>query len=168
MSRVSGVIIGLLLFGLLMHAAYSDARPILIVGDSLSAGYGMAREASWPSLLADRVEREGYRHSVVNASISGETTAGGVRRIGGLLETHKPAIVVVALGANDGLRGIDINVTRQNLSRIITAIETAGATPILPKVRIPPNYGPLYTGAFESVFDETRRGRSYDCCSLPP
>ncbi len=127
---------------------------VVILGDSLSAGYGIARDASWPTLLQTRLREEGYPYSVVNASISGETTSGGARRIAALLDRHQPHAVVVALGANDGLRGLDIAATRRNLSSIIRQAKDAQARVVLLKVRIPPNYGPQYTRAFEGMFDE--------------
>ena len=136
-------------------------RAILILGDSLSAGYGIALKDSWPALLDAKLQAEGYPYRVVNASISGETTAGGARRIGALLTEHQPAVVVVALGANDGLRAIDPAGTRQNLTSTIAAAEQAGARVVLSQVRVPPNYGPQYTAAFEAVYGElaTANGR---------
>ena len=141
----------------------AGTRAILILGDSLSAGYGIALQDSWPALLDAKLHREGYPYRVVNASISGETSAGGVRRIDALLDEHRPAVVVLALGANDGLRGIDPAVTRRNLTAIIAAAEQAGAIVMLLQARIPPNYGPQYTDAFEALFAElaVRPGRVY-------
>lgn len=129
-------------------------QPLLVLGDSLSAGYGISREASWPHLLEARLETEGYRHSVVNASISGETTAGGARRLPALLEKHAPAVVLIALGANDGLRGIDPAETRRQVSRMVDLAQAAAARVVLVKVRVPPNYGPRYAERFEQVFDD--------------
>ena len=129
-------------------------KPLLVLGDSLSAGYGIALADAWPSLLEARLTHEGYPHRVVNASISGETTAGGARRIAALLAEHKPAIVVVALGANDGLRGLMPAEVRKNLQTIIAAVITAHAVPVLLQVRVPPNYGPQYTASFEAVYGE--------------
>jgi acyl-CoA thioesterase I len=144
----------LLLAGSLAAPQALAEEPVLILGDSLSAGYGISRDASWPSLLAARLEQEGYRQSVVNASISGETTAGGSRRIAPLIKEHAPAVVVIALGANDGLRGVDVTETRRNLLAMIRVAQAAGVAVVLVKVRIPPNYGPRYTEAFEDMFDE--------------
>ena len=135
-------------------AQVAATHAILILGDSLSAGYGIALEDSWPALLDKKLQAEGYPYRVVNASISGETTAGGARRIADLLHEHQPAAVVIALGANDGLRGIDPAVTRDNLSRIIAAAEQAGARVVLAQVRVPPNYGPQYVTAFEAIYSE--------------
>ena len=146
-----------LLLGMLVSywCAAADAgagKPILILGDSLSAGYGIALEQSWPALLEQRLRREGYPYRVVNASVSGETTAGGARRIAALLAEHAPAVVVIALGANDGLRGLDPAVVKQNLTTIVAAAAQTGALALLLQVRIPPNYGPQYTEKFEAVF----------------
>lgn len=138
----------------LQAKAAAAPRALLILGDSLSAGYGIDVSASWPALLSARLVSEGYPYRVVNASISGETTAGGARRIGALLEAHHPAVVVVALGANDGLRGIDPQVTRGNLEQILGAIAAADAVAVLVQVRVPPNYGPQYTSAFEGLYPE--------------
>lgn len=132
--------------------------PVLIVGDSLSAGYGIEAAAAWPRLLAERLSEEGYRQSVVNASISGETSSGGARRLPGLLREHRPAVVVVALGSNDGLRGMDVAETRRKLTAMVTAARGAGACVVLVRMRIPPNYGPRYTAAFEGVFDDVAQG----------
>lgn len=137
-----------------LAAAAGGTGPVLVLGDSLSAGYGISRAASWPSLLEQRLAAEGYRHSVVNASISGETTSGGARRIAALLDAHAPTLVIIALGANDGLRGIDVSETRRHLETIIRLVTAAGADAVLTKVRIPPNYGPRYTAAFEGMYDE--------------
>jgi acyl-CoA thioesterase I len=135
------------------RAAWAGAeRSLLILGDSLSAGYGIALADAWPSLLGARLAQEGYPYHVVNASISGETTAGGARRIAALLAEHKPAIVVVALGANDGLRGFQPAEVRKNLQTIIAAVRRIDAVPVLLRVRIPPNYGPQYTASFEAVY----------------
>ena len=137
------------------HAADKGAQPsILILGDSLSAGYGIALQDAWPSLLATRLVQEGYPHRVVNASISGETTAGGAHRLPALLTEHQPAVVVVALGANDGLRGLKAAEVRTNLEAMISATLASNAVPLLLQVRVPPNYGPQYTASFEAVYGE--------------
>lgn len=137
-----------------MMSSASLAAPILVWGDSLSAGYGIEQSASWPSLLAQRLSREGYRQEVVNASISGETTAGGVARLPEALARYKPAIVVIELGANDGLRGQPLNLMQQNLDRMITAAKAAGAKVLLLGMRLPPNFGPSYTQKFQNSFSE--------------
>ena len=135
------------------HAA--DVPTILVFGDSLSAGYGIEVDQSWTALLQSRLREQGYEHRVVNASISGETTEGGAERIGPALENFAPALLVLELGGNDGLRGFPPQRTRENLEKIITASRAAGADVVLLGIRIPSNYGPRYTRAFEGVFRET-------------
>jgi len=135
------------------HAA--DVPTVLIFGDSLSAGYGIEADQSWATLLQSRLREQGYEHRVVNASISGETTEGGAERIGPALENFAPELLILELGGNDGLRGFPPQRTRENLEKIITASRAAGAEVVLLGIRIPSNYGPRYTQAFESVFRET-------------
>jgi acyl-CoA thioesterase I len=131
------------------------AQPVvLIVGDSLSAGYGLAIHENWPSLLQDRLAASGYPHRVVNASISGDTTSGGLARLPGALERNSPSVVLIGLGGNDGLRAIPIAEIRRNLSRMIQLSESAGAQVLLAGVHIPPNYGPAYTQAFHNIYHE--------------
>lgn len=132
----------------------ASAASILVFGDSLSAGYGLARQESWPHLLAERLRRDHPHYTVVNASISGETTQGGLRRIDEALQRHRPAIVVLALGANDGLRGSSLTAMRANLKRMIEASRKSGAAVLLVGMRIPPNYGPDYTKKFAGTFSE--------------
>lgn len=135
------------------HAA--DVPTVLILGDSLSAGYGIDVDQSWAALLQARLREQGYEHRVVNASISGETTEGGAERIGPALENFAPAVVVLELGGNDGLRGFPPQRTRENLEKIIAASRASGAEVALLGIRIPSNYGPRYTQAFENAFRET-------------
>ena len=131
------------------------AQPVvLIVGDSLSAGYGLAIHENWPSLLQTRLAATSYPHRVVNASISGDTTSGGLARLPRALERHAPSIVLIGLGGNDGLRAIPIPEFRRNLARMIQLSQQAGATVLLAGVHIPPNYGPEYTQAFHAVYHE--------------
>lgn len=129
--------------------AAPEERTILVMGDSLSAGYGMAARDSWVSLLGQRLatEKPGWR--VVNASISGETTAGGSARIVGEVLRHQPDVVVIALGANDGLRGLPLREARRNLARMIGASQHVGAKVLLVGMRMPPNLGADYTAGFE-------------------
>ena len=154
MLRPAAIFAAIFVVVVIWSRAAAEESVLLIVGDSLSAGYGIDVKRSWPHLLQARLQERGYRQTVVNASISGETTAGGVRRIGALLDEHKPAWVVIALGANDGLRGFDITQTRQNLETMIGSVVEAGASPALVQVRIPPNYGPRYTQSFEAMFEQ--------------
>lgn len=127
-------------------------RTVLVFGDSLSAGYGMAAKQGWVALLGERLaaRKPGWR--VVNASVSGETTAGGASRIGKVLERTRPDVVVIELGANDGLRGLPLLQTRSNLAKMVRAAEAAGADVLLVGMRMPPNLGRAYTEGFEAGF----------------
>ncbi|MBW8078646.1 MAG: arylesterase [Gallionella sp.] len=141
------------LFGLFASPDTAHAeKNILVFGDSLSAGYGIARDASWVSLLQQELRRDHSQFEVVNASISGETTAGGVRRIAPSLDEHHPAIVIIELGANDGLRGYSLSEMRNNLSRIIEQTQHAKAKVLLVGMRLPPNYGKAYVQEFQDTF----------------
>ena len=125
-----------------------------MVGDSLSAAYGLARSQGWVALLAERLKRERLDYNVVNASISGDTTAGGRARIGELLAKHHPAVVILELGGNDGLRGLPIAQLKANLGTMIERSKKAGARVLVVGMRMPPNYGPDYTQAFENAYAE--------------
>jgi acyl-CoA thioesterase I len=128
-------------------------RVIVALGDSLTAGLGLGRDDAYPALLQARLSREGYDYRVVNAGVSGDTTAGGRRRIDGVLRLA-PEVVIVALGANDGLRGLPPASMRDNLRAIVVRARDAGARVLLVGMRVPPNYGPQYTRAFATVFAE--------------
>jgi acyl-CoA thioesterase-1 len=143
----------LLLLGV---AAASNASPptIMVFGDSLSAGYGVDVDQSWAALLQSRLVAQGYEHRVVNASISGETTEGGVSRIASTLEKFSPDLVILELGGNDGLRGFPTVRMKENLSMIIETSRASGASVVLLGIRIPSNYGQRYTRAFENVYRE--------------
>jgi acyl-CoA thioesterase I len=147
----------LLLLVLTAVAPAHAARTILVFGDSLSAGYGLPTGSGWASLLEHRLKRDKFDYAVVNASISGETTLGGRNRIASTLAEHQPAVVIVQLGANDGLRGNSIKETRHNLIAIVEASRNAGAKVLLVGIRIPPNYGQVYTRRFEALFAEVAR-----------
>lgn len=134
--------------------AATAAPAVLVLGDSLSAEYGIARGTGWVSLLQDRLHKERLDYSVVNASISGETTSGGKTRLPDLLARHKPAVVVVELGANDALRGLSLQSTETNLRGMLTAARQAGAGVVLVGMRIPPNYGPDYTERFFALYSK--------------
>lgn len=129
-------------------------RTVLVMGDSLSAAYGLSAAQGWVALTADRVNKTQPGWRVVNASISGETTAGGASRIAAELQRHKPAVVVIELGANDGLRGLSLTQTRANLDKMIRAAQQSKAKVLLIGMRIPPNYGPDYTRGFEANYSE--------------
>ena len=138
--------------GALATSAHAE-RTILVFGDSLSAGYGIRQDAAWPVLLGERLNREARNYTVVNASISGETTAGGHARLKSVLIKYKPAILVLALGANDGLRGLPISEMRRNLSAMVNLAKRRGVRVLLVGMRLPPNYGP-YADAFQAAFRE--------------
>jgi acyl-CoA thioesterase-1 len=128
------------------------AGKILIWGDSLSAGYGLRPQEAWPVLLGQKIGAAKLPYEVVNGSISGETTAGGLSRLPAALQTHKPTIVIIELGANDGLRGLPVKAMSTNLQGMIDASRQAGAKILLVGMRMPPNYGPSYTSAFEGTY----------------
>ncbi|MBF0446976.1 MAG: arylesterase [Magnetococcales bacterium] len=126
-------------------------RVILCYGDSLTAGYGVSSEASYPALLQKRLHEKGFTHRVVNAGVSGDTTAGALNRLSWSLKAN-PTIAIVTLGANDGLRGLDLDAMTDNLDQIILRLENAGVQVILSGMKIPPNYGQEYTSAFAQVY----------------
>ena len=130
----------------------ANQNTVLVLGDSLSSAYGVPSETAWVELLRDRIESQDLDWTVVNASISGETTDGGLRRLPGLLEAHDPTIVVIELGGNDGLRGFPPNVIESNLANMIEQVRDTGATPLLVGMQIPPNYGQRYTTMFADIF----------------
>ncbi|HUY84226.1 MAG TPA: arylesterase [Steroidobacteraceae bacterium] len=139
----------------LLVAATASAQPtrtILVFGDSISAGYGLPVGKGWVALLRAKLEREGYGYRVVNASVSGETTAGGLDRLPRALALHRPRILILELGGNDGLRALPVAPMRANLERMVRLARAAGATVLLLGMRIPPNYGPEYAGAFQRAF----------------
>jgi acyl-CoA thioesterase-1 len=131
----------------------ADDQPIiLILGDSLSAGYGMDREQSWVHLLDLRLEQHGHDYRILNSSISGDTTQGGLARLPRLLEQYQPKIVIIELGGNDGLRGINPGVTRGNLESMVQQSQAVNATVLLAGIKLPPNYGAAYLEQFESIY----------------
>jgi acyl-CoA thioesterase-1 len=136
----------------LTHAQAAADPLVLVVGDSLSAEYGLKRGTGWVALLDERLKREKVRVRVVNASISGDTTSGGRSRIAALLTQHKPAIVVLELGGNDALRGLPLNMTRDNLATMARLSREAGARVLLLGMEMPPNYGARYGQEFREVF----------------
>jgi len=136
-------------------SAQAEAPVILVFGDSISAGYGLAHvEQGWVELLKTRLNAQGYGYQVVNASVSGETTAGGLARLPRALELHHPKIVVLELGGNDGLRALPIAQMRSNLTQMVDLASAAGAKVLLLGMRMPPNYGPQYTEQFSMVFSD--------------
>jgi acyl-CoA thioesterase-1 len=143
---------GLALPGLVQAAAAPG--PILVLGDSLSAGYGVKLDATWVALLQTRLSSQGYGYRVVNASVSGETTGGARARLPRALELHKPSIVVLELGGNDGLRGLPVKQVRGNFESMIEQVRTAGAQVVLVGMRMPPNYGAEYADSFHALYGE--------------
>lgn len=146
-----------MILALALAPAAASARTILVFGDSLSAGYGLAQAQSWPTLLEKRLRDEGFDYKVANASISGETTTGGANRIEGALKAHHPEIVVLELGANDGLRGQSIDVMKRNLEAMIEASRRVKADVLLVGMRLPPNYGMAYTEKFQQLYSDLAR-----------
>ena len=147
---------GLVLAGA-VPALAADPEPVLVaLGDSLTAGLGVPPEEAWPALVQARLRQEGYAFRVVNAGVSGDTTAGGLRRVDWVLRS-RPAVVVVALGANDGLRGQPVAAMRANLTAIVERLRAAGARVLLAGMEVPSNYGAEYTRAFRGVFPAVAR-----------
>jgi acyl-CoA thioesterase-1 len=144
-----------LLFALATPALAQQPLPVILVfGDSLSAGHGIHVEQGWVSLLARKISQLGYGYSVINASVSGETTAGGLDRLPHALELQRPRILILELGSNDGLRSLPLGGTRDNLDRMIGLARARGAEVLLLGMRMPPNYGERYTTAFQNMYTE--------------
>jgi len=144
----------LLLSGSLLASAGASPT-ILVFGDSLSAAYGIPRESGWVSLL----QRQLPQHRVVNASVSGETTAGGLTRLPNILAAHRPHLTIIELGANDGLRGLPLRQTARNLEAMIDLAKQQGSAVLLVGMRLPPNYGPAYTYQFQALYTEVAQAR---------
>ncbi len=147
----------ILLLSLLVLPLTAHARIILIVGDSLSAAYGIPVEHGWVSLLQQRLDNEAYPYRIVNASISGDTTANARARLSRALASHGPAVVLLEVGGNDGLRGLSLDEMKSNLADMITSARDSGARVLLIGVQLPPNYGPRYTQRFQAVYHELAR-----------
>lgn len=160
-AQTTRAIIALLLACMTHFAApaYSAPKPILVLGDSLSAEYGLPRGSGWISLLGNRLRNEKFDVLLINASISGETTAGGKARLPALLQQHQPAIVILELGGNDGLRGLSLAATQANLREMIKLVNKAGAEVLLIGMKVPPNYGPDYSKRFVSLFQTLGKER---------
>jgi acyl-CoA thioesterase-1 len=161
MSRAIGILLLVLVWLTLLAGALPAAtRPqpvILVYGDSISAGYGLAVERGWVNLLADRLREQGYGFRVVNASVSGETTTGGLARLPRALSTHRPQIVIIELGGNDGLRGLPLATTRSNLEALIRLASGGRRQVLLLGMRMPPNYGERYTSGFAAAYQDLAR-----------
>lgn len=138
------------------------ASRVLVLGDSLSAEYGLQRGSGWVALLERRLSQSGWRGNVINASVSGETTAGGKTRLPGLLSRHQPDVVIIELGGNDALRGLSLANTESNLRAMIRASRDSGARVLVLGMQMPPNYGAAYSKAFEAVFERSAREEKVD------
>ena len=134
----------------------TDAPVIVALGDSLTAGFGVAPDEAFPARLEERLRREGYACRVVNAGVSGDTSAGGLRRVDWVLRT-KPDVVIVALGANDGLRGLSVSSLRDNLEAIVRRVQASGARVLMAGMRMPPNYGAAFTEEFAAAYRDVAR-----------
>ena len=142
------------------HAEPPPAKPvILVLGDSLSAGYGLDAQTGWVALLQRRLDSEAYDYRVVNASVSGDTTSGGLARLPPALDRHKPAIVLIELGGNDGLRALPLKAMHDNLARLVDLSLAAKAQVLLFEMRIPPNYGAVYSEGFTRTFGQVAAER---------
>lgn len=153
-SRLLVSLACVLFLGLSTPLAAQDEPVILVVGDSLSAAYNMDLDASWPRLLERRLRDQGDAYTVVNASITGDTTQGGLTRLPRLLDRHAPEWVIIELGGNDGLRGLSLDVTRSNLEAMVQRSQAAGARVLLTGIMLPPNYGQSYTEQFQALYAE--------------
>ena len=150
----NGLKIILILFLFFSYSITADTKKLLILGDSISAGYGLKESENWVQLLEHSLNLSGIELKIINSSISGDTTTGGLSRIESDLREHNPNYVLVELGGNDALRGYPIEKIKTNLLKIIDASTAAGANPIIMQIRIPPNYGKNYVTAFESIYSE--------------
>jgi acyl-CoA thioesterase I len=159
MSRVIVILLAWAALATPLRAATGDAPVILVYGDSISAGYGIRVEHGWVSLLAQKISAEGYGFRVVNASVSGETTAGGLARLPRALSVQRPRILVLELGGNDGLRGLPLDGTRANLEQMIKLAQSQGVAVLLIGMRVPPNYGPRYTAQFQALYQDLAQSR---------
>ena len=149
-----GLKIILILFLTFSYSIIAESKKLLILGDSISAGSGLKESENWVQLLENSLRKSGKELQIINSSISGDTTIGGLSRIESDLEEHKPNYVLIELGGNDALRGYPINKIKSNLLKIVEASLLAKANPIIMQIRIPPNYGKNYVAAFESIYSE--------------
>jgi len=156
----------LLLVGLIPYTAPASEPPVLLIlGDSLSAGFGMDRDQSWVHLLELRLKQNDYSYRILNSSISGDTTQGGLARLPRLMERYHPQIVIIELGGNDGLRGINPDVSRENIAEMIRLSQQGGAQVLLTGIKLPPNYGVAYLEQFESIYADL--AREYNTLLVP-
>lgn len=157
--------LSLLIQGVLHPLAFANARTLLVVGDSLSAEYGLPRGSGWVALLEQQLGRDKSLWRVVNASISGDTTAGGRARLSLLLKQHQPSVVIIELGGNDALRGFPLSMTDDNLQAMIQACQALGAKVLLLGMQVPPNYGADYAAEFSKLF--TRLAKKHKTAVVP-
>ena len=155
-----GLKIILILFLTFSYSIIAESKKLLILGDSISAGYGLKESENWVQLLENSLRKSGQELQIINSSISGDTTIGGLSRIESDLEEHKPNYVLIELGGNDALRGYPINKIKSNLLKIIDTSLQAKANPIIMQIRIPPNYGKNYVAAFESIYSEIAKEKN--------
>jgi acyl-CoA thioesterase-1 len=158
LARIGVGLLALASFGALGSPAAAEERVIVAFGDSLTAGFGVAPADAYPALLQERLRKEGYSYRVVNAGVSGDTTAGGLRRVDWALKL-KPEIVIVELGANDALRGQDLASVRANLDQIVERFQAAGARVLVAGMRLPINYGRRYGAEFHQLFEQVAKRR---------
>lgn len=144
---------------LMLNGAHAAQKTILVVGDSLSAGYGLRQDEAWPTLLEQRLRQHQLDFRVANASISGDTTAGGRSRLAAALKQYRPQLVVIALGGNDGLRGLPPSAVRENIEAMIDASVASGAKTLVVGIDMPPNYGAAYREKFRAAFRDAARSR---------
>ncbi|MBU2099525.1 MAG: arylesterase [Gammaproteobacteria bacterium] len=165
--RIRAALLSILMLSALLASTHvrADQGVILVWGDSLSAAYRMQEEQGWVALLQEKLNEEGKSWTVVNGSVSGETTDGGLARLPAMLASTNPDIVILELGGNDGLRGLPVRNIRENLTRMIELSQQAGARVLLAGIQIPPNYGPRYTGPFYAQYSEL--AQQYDLALIP-
>jgi acyl-CoA thioesterase-1 len=154
--RAAGLMMALALLAASARPSPGAERVVVVLGDSLTAGFGVAAEEAWPALIGARLKREGFPYRVVNAGVSGDTTAGGLRRVDWVLR-NRPEVAVVALGANDGLRGLGTDAMEANLLAIVERLRAGGARVLVAGMEVPPNYGAPYARAFRHVFPDVAR-----------
>jgi acyl-CoA thioesterase I len=156
--RIAGAwALGIGLLFIALQNAVASGRTILVMGDSLSAAYGLRSEQGWVALLSQRLQAQGYGYVVTNASVSGETSNGGLQRLPRALDMHHPDLVILELGANDGLRGLPIAATKENLMKMVQVAQGTGARVLLVGIQIPPNYGPRYTTEFAAMYPDVAK-----------
>ncbi|MEZ9849775.1 arylesterase [Vibrio breoganii] len=154
--------IRVLSFVFLFLSINANAASLLVLGDSLSAGYQMPIEKAWPTLLPDELSERGHQMRIINGSISGDTTGNGLTRLPALLDKHRPDYVLIELGANDGLRGFPPKLIKDNLTKLIDLSEESGAKVIVMQIQVPPNYGKRYTQSFEQVYPSVTKDKDVD------